>query len=118
MEELISTRLATLFSSTAAATVVTNFDGHALFGAFLGAWLVASTRRRLKGLQRLGWLLLTSGVGYLFMPLVLSLSAPVFSSGVAAFVASVVVIPISIKVMVWLDTVDLREILQRWRRDR
>jgi hypothetical protein len=27
-----------------------------------------------------------------------------------------VVVPISLKVMVWLDSVDLREIVQRWRR--
>ncbi|CAG8865563.1 hypothetical protein PS627_01481 [Pseudomonas fluorescens] len=118
MEELISTRLTELINSAEASTLTTTFDGHALFGAVLGAWLVASTRRELKGWQRLGWLLLSSGVGYLFMPLVWSLSSPFFSSGVAAFVASVVVIPISIKVMVWLDNADLREIFQRWRRDR
>jgi hypothetical protein len=38
------------------------------------------------------------------------------SRGMAAFVAAVVVVPISLKVMVWLDSVDLREIVQRWRR--
>lgn len=118
MEEFIASRLADLADNAGATIVTTSLDGHALFGAFMGAWLVASTRRRLKGLQRLGWLLLSSGIGYLFMPLVWSLSARVFSSGVAAFVASVVVIPISLKVMVWLESADLREILQRWRRDR
>lgn len=34
----------------------------------------------------------------------------------AGFVAAVVVIPISLKVMVWLDTLDPRELIQRWRR--
>lgn len=101
-------------------------DGHALFGAMLGAWLVSSSRRkldawmlvsrkrRLKAWQRAGSLLLSAGVGYLFTPLILSL-APSLSSGVGAFIAAVVVIPISIKVMVWLDTADLKEIVQRWR---
>ncbi|MBA1205224.1 hypothetical protein G7009_26290 [Pseudomonas capeferrum] len=103
------------------------FDGNALFGAILGAWLISSSRRRLrawlvtssrqqlKAWQRVGSLFLAAGVGYLFTPLMLSL-APFLSSGVAAFVAAVVVIPISIKVMLWLDATDLRDILQRWRR--
>ncbi|HKS12377.1 MAG TPA: putative holin [Pseudomonas sp.] len=118
MEVLVTTYLASLLASANIAVEVPAFDGHALFGAFLGAWMVASTRRRLKVWQRLGSLFLSAGVGYLFTPLVLSLSAPLFSSGVAAFVAAVVVIPISNKVMVWLDTAELREIFQRWRQDR
>lgn len=102
-----------------------NFDGQALAGAILGAWLVSSskgkawvtirTRRKLSLHQRLLTLLLSAGVGYLFMPLLLSL-VPFVSTGVAAFVAAVVVIPISVKVMLWLENADLKEIVQRWRR--
>ena len=103
------------------------FDGNALFGAILGAWLISSSQRRLRAWlvtnsrqqlkvwQQVGSLFLAAGVGYLFTPLMLSL-APFLSSGVAAFVAAVVVIPISIKVMLWLDAADLKDILQRWRR--
>jgi len=103
------------------------FDSQAVFGALLGAWLVSSSRRRLKAWvvigsrrplkvwQRIVTLLLSAGVGYLFTPLMLSL-VPFLSSGVAAFVAAVVVIPISIKVMFWLDAADLKDIVQRWRR--
>ncbi|WP_258197511.1 hypothetical protein [Pseudomonas plecoglossicida] len=102
-----------------------NFDGQALAGAILGALLVSSskgkawvtirTRRKLSLHQRLLTLLLSAGVGYLFMPLLLSL-VPFVSTGVAAFVAAVVVIPISVKVMLWLENADLKEIVQRWRR--
>lgn len=102
-----------------------NFDGQALAGAILGASLVSSskgkawvtirTRRKLSLHQRLLTLLLSAGVGYLFMPLLLSL-VPFVSTGVAAFVAAVVVIPISVKVMLWLENADLKEIVQRWRR--
>lgn len=102
-----------------------NFDGQALAGAILGALLVSSskgkawvtirTRRKLSLQQRLLTLLLSAGVGYLFMPLLLSL-VPFVSTGVAAFVAAVVVIPISVKVMLWLENADLKEIVQRWRR--
>lgn len=98
-------------------------DGRVLFGALLGALLVSAARDRLIIVSRkrlsLGkqvlLVFLTLGVGYLFEPLLHSL-APMLSRGMAAFAAAVVVIPISLKIMVWLDSVDLREILQRWRR--
>lgn len=89
-------------------------DGNAVFGAALGGWLVTSTRRRFKSWQYLGSLLLSAGVGYLFSPVVMPF-APMLSSGAAAFVSSLLVIPISIKVMVWIDSSDLREIVARLR---
>ncbi len=115
MNQPIDSLFAEFALSLGLASYIAAFDGGALFGALLGAWLVASTRRRLKGWQRLGSLMLSAGVGYLFTPLVLLL-APFLSSGVAAFVAALVVIPISIKVMVWVDAADLRDIFQRFRR--
>lgn len=96
------------------AAFVLQVDGVALFGALLGAWLVASTRRTLKGWQRLGSLLLSAGVGYLFSPLLQSL-APSLDAGVAAFIGAVVVIPISIKVKAWVAATDVRDILRRLR---
>lgn len=98
-------------------------NGRILFGALLGALLVSAARDRLIIVSRkrlsLGkqvlLVFLTLGVGYLFEPLLHTL-APMLSRGMAAFVAAVVVIPISLKVMVWLDSVDLREMIQRWRR--
>jgi len=98
-------------------------DGNVLFAALLGALLVGAARDRLitnKATRlTLGkkWLLVfvTVGIGHLFEPLVSSL-APMLTRGMAAFVAAVVVIPISLKVMVWLDSLDPREIIQRWRR--
>ncbi|UBM23736.1 hypothetical protein K8374_15185 [Pseudomonas sp. p1(2021b)] len=105
----------------------TSLDLNAMFGAMLGAWLVSSSRRRLrhwgilsnddrlKVWQRMVALALAGGVGYLFTPFVLSL-VPSLSSGVAAFVAALVVIPISIKVMHWVDHADLQDIIRRWRK--
>ncbi|HEN8801929.1 hypothetical protein HP546_06475 [Pseudomonas sp. CM25] len=98
-------------------------DGSVLFAALLGALLVGAARdrlitnkaRRLTLGKKLLLVFVTVGVGYLFEPLVSSL-APLLTRGMSAFVAAVVVIPISLKVMVWLDTLDLREIIQRWRR--
>ena len=98
-------------------------EGRVLLGALLGALLVSAardrlnivSRKRLSTRKQLMLIFLTLGVGYLFEPLLQSL-APMLSRGMAAFVAAVVVIPITLKVLVWLDSVDLRELIQRWRR--
>ena len=98
-------------------------EGRVLFGALLGAVLITLARGRLillrrKRLAGLGYLLLVLlalGIGYLFEPLLTSL-VPSLTRGMAAFVAAVAVIPVCLKLMVWLDAVDLRDILQRWRR--
>ncbi|EKT4463305.1 hypothetical protein QEL84_004120 [Pseudomonas putida] len=98
-------------------------DGSVLFAALLGALLVGAARdrlitsatSRLTLSKKLLLVFVTVGVGHLFEPLVSSL-APLLTRGMAAFVAAVVVIPISLKVMVWLDTLDPRELMQRWRR--
>ncbi|RRV04446.1 hypothetical protein EGJ27_21665 [Pseudomonas sp. v388] len=89
-------------------------DDDALFGAVLGAWLVTSTKQNLKPWQRIGSLLLSSGVGYLFAPTA-SYLAPILTSGGAAFACALIVIPISIKSMMWIERTDLIEILRRLR---
>ncbi|GLO53430.1 hypothetical protein PPUN110474_48310 [Pseudomonas putida] len=112
------------FDSLALALVeLLGVDGNVLFAALLGALLVSAARdrlitnkaRRLTLGKKLLLVFVTVGVGHLFEPLVSSL-VPLLSRGMAAFVAAVVVIPISLKVMVWLDTLDPRELIQRWRR--
>ncbi|MBK4992674.1 hypothetical protein IAE39_000848 [Pseudomonas sp. S37] len=98
-------------------------DGNVLFAALLGALLVSAARdrlitntaRRLTLSKKLLLVFVTVGVGHLFEPLVSSL-VPLLTRGMAAFVAAVVVIPISLKVMVLVDTLDPRELIQRWRR--
>lgn len=98
-------------------------NGGVLFAALLGALLVSAARdrlitnksQRLTAAKKLLLVFVTVGVGHLFEPLVSSL-IPILSPGMAGFVAAVVVIPISLKIMIWLDALDVREILQRWRR--
>ena len=95
-------------------TAMPIIDGEALFGAILGAWLVTSTKQDLKVWQRLGSLFLSAGVGYLFAPMAL-LAIPLINSGGAAFACALVIIPISIKLMVWVEKADIWDI---WRRIR
>jgi hypothetical protein len=94
------------------AATLPPIDGEALFGAALGAWLVTATRKNFKAWQRMGSLLLSAGVGYLFTPVTLPF-APFLTSGVAAFLCALMVIPISIKTMQWIDDANLGEIIRR-----
>lgn len=91
-----------------------SIDGEALFGAALGAWLVTTTRSNFKAWQRIGSLLLSAGVGYLFTPVALPL-APFLTGGVTAFLCALIVIPLSIKVMQWIDGVGIGEIIRHLR---
>lgn len=89
-------------------------DGEALFGAALGAWLVTTTRANFKAWQRMGSLLLSAGVGYLFTPVALPM-APFLTEGVTAFLCALVVIPISIKLMQWIDGAGIGDIIRHLR---
>ncbi|PPA02510.1 hypothetical protein C4E44_18965 [Pseudomonas sp. MWU12-2312b] len=89
-------------------------DGEVLFGASLGAWLVTTTRANFKAWQRIGSWMLSAGVGYLFTPVALPL-IPFLTAGVTAFLCALVVIPISIKLMQWIDGAALGEIVRHLR---
>lgn len=114
MSDPTTSSLSSLLVGLGLAAAVPAVEGEVLFGSVLGAWLVASTRGFLKAWQRIGSLLLSAGVGYLFTPLMRSIG-PFLSGGEAAFIGAVVVIPIVIKVMIWLDGAELRDIIQRLR---
>jgi len=114
MADPTSSAVTGLLMGLGLATVTPIIDGEALFGAILGAWLVTSTKHDLKVWQRLGSLFLSAGVGYLIAPIALQ-AVPFITSGGSAFVCALVVIPISIKLMVWVEKADIWDI---WRRIR
>ena len=89
-------------------------DGEVLFGAALGAWLVTTTRSNLKTWQRIGSWLLSAGVGYLFTPVAHPL-APFLTAGVTAFLCALIVIPVSIKLMQWVDGAGIGDIIRHLR---
>lgn len=91
-----------------------SIDGEALFGATLGAWLVTTTRTNFKAWQRIGSWLLSAGVGYLFTPVALPL-APSLTGGVTAFLCALIVIPVSIKLMQWVDGAGIGDIVRHLR---
>ena len=91
-----------------------SIDGETLFGAALGAWLVTTTRSNFKAWQRIGSWMLSAGVGYLFTPVALQVT-PFLTTGVTAFLCALVVIPVSIKIMQWIDGAGLGEIIRHLR---
>ncbi|KQN52947.1 hypothetical protein ASE98_20320 [Pseudomonas sp. Leaf48] len=91
-----------------------SIDGEVLFGASLGAWLVTTTRSNFKAWQRIGSWLMSASVGYLFTPVAQPL-APFLTAGVTAFLCALVVIPISIKLMQWMDGAALGDIIRHLR---
>ncbi|MDE1164783.1 MAG: putative holin [Pseudomonas sp.] len=96
------------------ASILPLIDGDALIGSVLGAWLVTSTKQNFKPWQRLASLVMSAAVGDLFAPLLVSV-APLLTSGVAAFIGALVVIPLSIKAMVWVDHAELADLLARFK---
>jgi hypothetical protein len=106
--------LATLYVGLGLAALAPLIDADALFGALLGGWLVITTQPQVKVWQRVASLLLSAGVGYLFTPVVQPL-VPVLSNGAAAFFCAMLVIPVSVKIMHWTHSADLREIIQKLR---
>ena len=92
-----------LDSLTSALVAFLGVDGDVLFAALLGALLVSAARdrlitnetRRLTLAKKLLLVFVTVGVGHLFEPLVSSL-VPLLTRGMSAFVAAVVVIPLSL----------------------
>lgn len=114
MADPTSSAVAGLLMGLGLATAAPIIDGEALFGALLGAWLVTSTKHDLKVWQRLGSLFLSAGVGYLFAPMALQ-AVPFITRGGGAFFSALLVIPISIKLMVWIEKADIWDIWRRFR---
>ena len=94
--------------------MIAMIDRDAVFGACLGAWVVTSARRSLKGWQHVGSFLLSASVGYLFTPVALPYLNGL-SVGVTAFICALIVIPISIKLMIWVNTADIADVLRRFK---
>lgn len=103
---------ATHWYLNAGLPIIEIIDRDAVFGASLGAWVATSARRTLKGWQHFGSFLLSACVGYLFTPVALP-HLTGLSAGVTAFICALVVIPISNKLMIWVNTMDIVDVIRR-----
>ncbi|AYW69176.1 putative holin [Pseudomonas aeruginosa] len=90
-------------------------DGGMLFGALLGAWLATGTKQDLKAWSRLLSLILPTCVGYLFADVALARVPWLTNLAFSAFVCALVVIPLSLKAVAWVDKVDFDDLWHRIR---
>ena len=89
-------------------------DPEAALGAVLGGWVVTRSRRILKRWQHMASFALSACVGYLFTPAAAP-HLPGLPVSVTAFICALLALPISIKVMTWVNTADITDILRRLR---
>ena len=101
-------------SARCCGCIVSGIDIEVMIGAALGAWLIMSGKRNSSIRQRLTTLFLSAGAGYIFAPMAMEI-APVFTAGGAAFGCALIVVPIGIKVNVWVRQADLPELIKRLR---
>ncbi len=106
MAEPASSTTLAVTAGIGAAALLPFVDGDALLGAVLGAVLVASTKKDIGWWQRLLSMLLSIGLGYALAPEVAS-QTPIASRAAAAFMASICAIPLSLKLVVWIEQVDI-----------
>ncbi|MCU1717420.1 phage holin family protein [Pseudomonas sp. 5P_3.1_Bac2] len=100
------------------STLLPHLDGNALFGAVIGAALIALKPSDLKSWQRLLGLLVSVGVGYISAEEIVA-QTPITQSGPGAFVGAIVVVPIALKVLALiehLELADLQLLLPGWLR--
>lgn len=94
-----------------AAALLPFVDGDALLGAVLGAVLIASTKKDISWWQKLLSTLLSVGLGYVLAAEVVNLT-PITSKAAAAFAASICAIPVGLKLVVWIEQLDIGAALQ------
>ena len=95
--------------------VLENIVNNPMFwGAFLGAWLVASSRKNKNIFKKMASFLLSVSVGYLFSPVAL-IYLPVIPPGVCGFICALVVIPLSRKLTDWIQVTDIVDLIRRFR---
>lgn len=95
-----------------AASLLPGVDGNALMGALLGAALVAYARKELKPWQRLGGLCFSALVGYLMATEMVN-QTPIKDTGAGAFIGAIVIVPLALKLMEWVDKLEIATLFKR-----
>ncbi|MEH6490760.1 putative holin [Halopseudomonas sp.] len=103
---------ATTAAGVTLAAMVPSIDANAVMGAVLGAALVAYNKSELKAWQRIGSLFFSALVGYL-MSSELVTQTPVTETGTGAFIGSIIIVPLGIKLMQQIDKFDIASLIKR-----
>ena len=101
--------VATAAAGVGLATVMPNMDGNALFGAIIGAALIALNQKDLKAWQRLLGLLVSVGAGYVSAGEIVA-QTPITQTGPGGFVGAILVVPIALKVLAVVERMELSDV--------
>lgn len=100
--------VATAAAGVGLATFLPNMDGNALFGAIIGAALIALNQKDLKAWQRLLGLLVSVGAGYVSAGEIVA-QTPITQTGPGGFVGAILVVPIALKVLAVVERMELSD---------
>ena len=101
--------VATAAAGVGLATFLPNMDGNALFGAIIGAALIALNQKDLKAWQRLLGLLVSVGAGYVSAGEIVA-QTPITQTGPGGFVGAILVVPIALKVLAVVERMALSDV--------
>ena len=104
---------ATIGLSVTMGALLQSIDGPALFGAIVGASIIALNQRDLRPWQRISGLLVSILAGYLFAPEILNHS-PLSSTAGAGAIGAVIVVPLALRLAVVIERTDLNSVLPDW----
>lgn len=88
-------------------------DGNALMGAVLGAALVALTKKDFKPWQRIGSLVFSALVGYMFSAEVVA-QTPLTDTSTGGFYGALLIVPIALKLVAYVDKIDAEALIKRF----
>lgn len=112
-EPTTSTVVVTAAAGVGLATLMPTLDGNALFGAIIGAALIANAQRDLKAWQRCTGLLVSVGAGYVSAPEIVAQS-PITQTGPGGFVGAVLVVPLALKALELIEKTDFAALVPAW----
>lgn len=95
------------------ATIMPHMDGNALFGAIIGAALIAMNQRDLKAWQRCAGLLVSVGAGYVSAAEIVA-QTPITQTGPGGFVGAILVVPVALKALDLIEKTDFASFVPAW----
>ena len=108
-----STVIVTAAAGVGLSALIPQVDGNALFGAIIGAALIAVNQRDMKAWQRLLGLLVSIGAGYVCAAEIVTQTL-ITRTAPAAFIGAVLVVPVALKTLEVIDKTDFASLVPSW----
>lgn len=105
--------VATAAAGVGLATLMPALDGNALFGAIIGAALIAMHQSDIKPWQRILGLLISACVGYVSASEIVT-QTPITQTGPGGFVGAIIVVPLALKALELIQKTDFSGLVPNW----